>query len=125
MIIRIKEIIITAGGENVAPTNIEEEIKSELPEVKKKCCQLQLKIKNKYKHNQSRKYQVSQLADCKQRDGCGGQEEVSHLSRHSQGAKCSNIKCFNQIKGIQKHVLKVARQLSVVKATQAFWWRIV
>merc|ERR1719341_662711 len=30
---RIKEIIITAGGENVAPTNIEEEIKSELPEV--------------------------------------------------------------------------------------------
>ena len=36
MIIRIKEIIITAGGENVAPTNIEEEIKSELPEVKKK-----------------------------------------------------------------------------------------
>ena len=34
MIIRIKEIIITAGGENVAPTNIEEEIKSELPEVK-------------------------------------------------------------------------------------------
>ena len=35
MIIRIKEIIITAGGENVAPTNIEEEIKLELPEVKK------------------------------------------------------------------------------------------
>ena len=34
MIIRIKEIIITAGGENVAPTNIEEEIKSELSEVK-------------------------------------------------------------------------------------------
>ena len=32
-IFRIKEIIITAGGENVAPTNIEEEIKSELPEV--------------------------------------------------------------------------------------------
>ena len=32
-ILRIKEIIITAGGENVAPTNIEEEIKSELPEV--------------------------------------------------------------------------------------------
>ena len=35
MIIRIKEIIITAGGENVAPTNIEEEIKSELPEVER------------------------------------------------------------------------------------------
>ena len=35
MIIRIKEIIITAGGENVAPTNIEEEIKTELPEVKR------------------------------------------------------------------------------------------
>ena len=33
IILRIKEIIITAGGENVAPTNIEEEIKSELPEV--------------------------------------------------------------------------------------------
>ena len=32
-IVRIKEIIITAGGENVAPTNIEEEIKTELPEV--------------------------------------------------------------------------------------------
>ena len=31
---RIKEIIITAGGENVAPTNIEEEIKKELQEVK-------------------------------------------------------------------------------------------
>ena len=34
IILRIKEIIITAGGENVAPTNIEEEIKSELPEVR-------------------------------------------------------------------------------------------
>ena len=31
---RIKEIIIPAGGENVAPVNIEEEIKSELQEVK-------------------------------------------------------------------------------------------
>ena len=30
---RIKEIIITAGGENVAPTNIEDEIKKELEEV--------------------------------------------------------------------------------------------
>ena len=30
---RIKEIIIPAGGENVAPVNIEEEIKSELQEV--------------------------------------------------------------------------------------------
>ena len=30
---RIKEIIITAGGENIAPTNIEEEIKKELEEV--------------------------------------------------------------------------------------------
>ena len=30
---RIKEIIITAGGENVAPTNIEDEIKKELAEV--------------------------------------------------------------------------------------------
>ena len=30
---RIKEILITAGGENVAPTNIEEEIKKELQEV--------------------------------------------------------------------------------------------
>ena len=29
---RIKEIIIPAGGENVAPTNIEEEIKKNLPE---------------------------------------------------------------------------------------------
>lgn len=28
---RIKEIIITAGGENVAPTNIEDEIRQELP----------------------------------------------------------------------------------------------
>ena len=27
---RIKEIIITAGGENIAPVNIEEEIKKEL-----------------------------------------------------------------------------------------------
>ena len=30
---RMKEIIITAGGENIAPTNIEEEIKKELEEV--------------------------------------------------------------------------------------------
>ena len=30
---RIKEIIITAGGENIAPTNIEDEIKKELEEV--------------------------------------------------------------------------------------------
>ena len=30
---RIKEIIITAGGENVAPTNIEAEIKNALPDV--------------------------------------------------------------------------------------------
>ena len=30
---RIKEIIITAGGENVTPTNIEDEIKTALPEV--------------------------------------------------------------------------------------------
>ena len=30
---RIKEIIITAGGENVAPTNIESEIKKALPEL--------------------------------------------------------------------------------------------
>ena len=30
---RIKEIIITAGGENVAPTNIESEIKKALPEM--------------------------------------------------------------------------------------------
>ena len=29
---RIKEIIIPSGGENVAPTNIEEEIKNNLPE---------------------------------------------------------------------------------------------
>ena len=34
---RIKEIIIPAGGENVAPVNIEEEIKSELQEVKSTC----------------------------------------------------------------------------------------
>jgi len=33
MVGRIKEIIIPAGGENVAPVNIEEEIKSELQEV--------------------------------------------------------------------------------------------
>ena len=33
MVGRIKEIIITAGGENIAPTNIEEEIKKELEEV--------------------------------------------------------------------------------------------
>ena len=47
IILRIKEIIITAGGENVAPTNIEEEIKSELPEVRthadKKCQNKKLK----------------------------------------------------------------------------------
>jgi len=30
---RIKEIIITAGGENVAPTNIEDEIKTALPDI--------------------------------------------------------------------------------------------
>ena len=30
---RIKEIIITAGGENVAPTNIEDEIKQSLPDI--------------------------------------------------------------------------------------------
>ena len=30
---RIKEIIIPAGGENVAPTNIEDEIKNSLPNV--------------------------------------------------------------------------------------------
>ena len=30
---RSKEIIITAGGENVAPTNIEDQIKKELSEV--------------------------------------------------------------------------------------------
>ena len=30
---RIKEIIITAGGENVAPTNIEDEIKTSLPDI--------------------------------------------------------------------------------------------
>ena len=39
---RIKEIIIPAGGENVAPVNIEEEIKSELQEVpphsSQSCC---------------------------------------------------------------------------------------
>ena len=29
---RIKEIIIPSGGENVAPTNIEDEIKNNLPE---------------------------------------------------------------------------------------------
>ena len=29
---RIKEIIIPSGGENVTPTNIEEEIKNNLPE---------------------------------------------------------------------------------------------
>jgi long-subunit acyl-CoA synthetase (AMP-forming) len=34
---RIKEIIITAGGENIAPTNIEEEIKLELGEVREMC----------------------------------------------------------------------------------------
>ena len=44
-----------------------------------------MRIKNKYKHKQSRNYQVRQLADCEQRDGGGGQEEVPHLSRHSQG----------------------------------------
>ena len=37
---RIKEIIIPAGGENVAPVNIEEEIKSELQEVKSTCTTL-------------------------------------------------------------------------------------
>ena len=30
---RIKEIIITAGGENIAPTNIEEQIKMELSDL--------------------------------------------------------------------------------------------
>ena len=30
---RIKEIIITAGGENVAPTNIEDEIRICLPDI--------------------------------------------------------------------------------------------
>ena len=30
---RIKEIIITAGGENVAPINIEDEIKQSLPDI--------------------------------------------------------------------------------------------
>ena len=33
MVGRIKEMIITAGGENVAPVNVEEEIKAELQEV--------------------------------------------------------------------------------------------
>ena len=33
MVGRIKEIIITAGGENVAPVNIEDEIKRELPNI--------------------------------------------------------------------------------------------
>ena len=40
---RIKEIIIPAGGENVAPVNIEEEIKSELQEV----------INEYFQHNQN------------------------------------------------------------------------
>ena len=46
IILRIKEIIITAGGENVAPTNIEEEIKSELPEVRTHAKQSQKNKKN-------------------------------------------------------------------------------
>ena len=33
MVGRIKEIIIPAGGENVAPTNIEDEIRIALPDV--------------------------------------------------------------------------------------------
>ena len=57
--------------------------------------QFQLRLKNKYRHKQWRKYQVRQLADCEQRDGGGGQEEIPHLSRHSQGAKCPNVKSFN------------------------------
>ena len=69
---RIKEILITAGGENVAPTNIEEEIKKELGEVR-------MTIKNiKF---------IPGYWQC----GCGwGQAEVPHMSDNSEGGTGPN-----------------------------------